>query len=66
MDGESGKGEERGGTGNREAEGVGVGGEEAFEDCGFPGAGGAGDDDRAVELGGFMSNISCAASENWG
>ena len=35
-------------TGDGEAECVRVGGEEAFEDGGFAGAGGAGDDDWAV------------------
>jgi hypothetical protein len=37
-------------TGDGEAEGVGVGGEEAFEEGGFAGAGGAGDDYRAGSL----------------
>lgn len=37
-------------TGDGVTEGIGMGGEEAFEDGGFAGAGGAGDDDWAVEL----------------
>ena len=40
-------------TRDREAEGGGVGGEEALQEGGFADARGAGDHDRAVLLGGF-------------
>lgn len=37
-------------TGDAEAKGVGIGGKEAFEDRGFPGAGWSGDDDWSAGL----------------
>lgn len=37
-------------TGNAEAECIGVGGKETFQDRGFPSAGGAGEYDGPVEL----------------